>query len=94
VKSTLLPLVAPLVFWQAATASAATQPPKDVAQLISSERKLNDKCRGDSGDDPATQKACDQRDALDKKLKSRGWCYGRPDQIEADKTWQPCPKPK
>lgn len=83
-----------MVLWQIGAASAATPPPKDVAQLIASEQKLNDKCRGGSGDDPATQKACDQRDALDKKLQSRGWCYGRPDQAEYQKTWQPCPKPK
>jgi hypothetical protein len=94
VKQTLLPFAVALVLAQTVVASAATTPPKAIQQLIASERKLNDKCRGGSGDDPATQKACDQRDALDRKLQSAGWCYGRPDQIEADKTWQPCPKQK
>ena len=75
---------------KAHAAPAATAPADDVASLLARERKLNDRCRGGSGDDPATMKACDERDVLVKKLQARGWCWGREDQIEADKKWEQC----
>ncbi len=69
---------------------AASGPPADVAALIARHTKLNDVCRGSSGDDPATMKACDERDGVFKQIEARGWCWGRPDQIEADKKWEKC----
>lgn len=65
-------------------------PPKDIAALIAREEELNDKCRGGSGDNPATMKACDERDVLVKQLKAKGWCWGREDQYGYQKYWQKC----
>lgn len=46
-------------------------------------KALNSQCRGGSGDDPATQRACDQRDALTRKLGEAGWCFGHKDDPDA-----------
>lgn len=69
---------------------ASDSPPKEVAQLIAQEETLNDKCRGGSGDDPATLKACDERDVIFRKIKAKNWCWGHDDQIGADRTWERC----
>ncbi|WP_448954543.1 hypothetical protein [Labrys neptuniae] len=44
---------------------------------------LNSQYRGGSGDDPATQRACDQRDTLTRQLDKAGWCFGRKDDPDA-----------
>lgn len=46
-------------------------------------KALNSQCRGGSGDDPATQLACDRRDALTRQLSKAGWCFGRKDDPDA-----------
>lgn len=53
--------------------------------------QLNDKCRGGSGDDPATWQACDMREKAAEGLKSKGWCWGPDNAIGADKHWIRCP---
>ena len=79
-----------------ATADARTAtalpgaPSEEVALLIAEEEKFNDKCRGGSGDDSETQKACDERDLLYEKIKAKNWCWGHDGQIGADRTWEPC----
>jgi hypothetical protein len=75
-------------------ARADTPPPQNVRDMLKTEDRLDDKCRGGSGDSPATQKACNDRDKLIEKLRKSGWCWGngRPNQIEADKKWQTCAK--
>ena len=70
--------------------ASQAKPPANVSALVKAETRLNERCRGGSGDDPATMKACDEREKYVRKLKSLGWCYGRPDQIDADRTWQKC----
>ena len=75
---------------QGPPARASTAPPSEVAALIAREVQLNGKCRGGSGDDPATMKACAERDTLVKQIRAHGWCWGRDDQIEADKQWEKC----
>jgi hypothetical protein len=67
-----------------------TKPEKSTQQLIDKAEKPNDKCRGGSGSDPSTMKACDDRELVIKDLKKTGWCWGEDNQIEADKKWQPC----
>ncbi len=57
---------------------------------IDQAERLNDKCRGGSGDDPNTQKACDQRDTAYNKLAKDGWCYGKPGDAGYQRTWQRC----
>jgi tRNA_anti-like len=52
--------------------ASSNSPPEDVAQLMAQEDALDDKCRGGSGDDEATLKACDeagfdfQKDSVEK----------------------------
>ena len=69
---------------------ASNSPPRDVALLIAQAETLNDRCRGGSGDDPATGKACGERDAIFRKVKAKNWCWGHDDQIGADRTWERC----
>lgn len=65
-------------------------PPKDVALLIAKAEALNDKCRGGSGDDPATEKVCGERDIIFRKIKAKNWCWGHDGQVGADRTWERC----
>lgn len=59
--------------------------------LLKRFESLNGKCRGGSGDDPATKAACDSRDATFSNLQARGWCWGKPtDQYESEKSWYFC----
>lgn len=58
---------------------------------------LNEQCRGGSGDDPRTMRACDEREKVDVQLTQAGWCYGslseaRANLSMADRTvgWHPC----
>jgi hypothetical protein len=36
---------------------------------------LNEECRGGSGDEPATMRACDDRNLVDAALFAHGYCY-------------------
>lgn len=73
-------------------AYAAYFPPKEVQKLIEQVETLNDKCRGGSGDDPATIKACDTRDQLAEKVEKKGYCYGalNKDASANQYRWLPC----
>lgn len=53
--------------------------------------RLNERCRGGSGDDPATMDACGRRDALLPEVEHQGYCWGNAsDQSEADSRWRRC----
>jgi hypothetical protein len=69
----------------------AAKPPKDVALLINKEEQLDDKCRGGSGDDSATIKACERRDVIFKQIEAKNWCWGKDGDFEYQKKWQKCP---
>jgi len=71
-------------------AAVPDAPSEEVASLIADEEKLNDKCRGGSGDDKETLKACNERDLLYEKIKAKKWCWGHDGQVGADRTWEPC----
>lgn len=71
----------------AAPVHSQSQYPK--AQIDQAER-LNDRCRGGSGDDPATMKACEQRDAAYDRLEKAGWCYGKDGDAGFQRKWQRC----
>jgi hypothetical protein len=71
-------------------AQAQQAVPPDIAPLLERERWLNGKCRGGSGDDPATADYCAVRDRAVEQLQAKGWCWGPPEQIEALKQWRPC----
>lgn len=62
--------------------------------LIKQADKLNDQCRGGSGDNPATIKACDKRDKLFDELASKGWCYGHEGQAGYERQWEKCAAPQ
>ena len=62
----------------------------DVEALITEWQALNDTCRGGSGDDPDTMKACDSRDDVTTKLNDAGWCYGHDGQAEYQREWEAC----
>lgn len=68
----------------------ANIPPDDVAKLITVEEKLNDKCRGGSGDEASTEQACNDREAIISQIMSKGWCWGPDDKPEYQKDWMPC----
>lgn len=71
-----------------AGATMAQAQPAD--ELIASYRALNSACRGGSGDDPRTQKACVERDRVVAGLQQAGYCYGRRGQIGAQMSWHRC----
>lgn len=59
-------------------------------ELIANYRALNSICRGGSGDDPRTQKACAERDRVVAGLQQAGYCHGRRGQIGAQMSWHRC----
>jgi hypothetical protein len=72
------------------TARAQQAVPPDIAPLLERERWLNGKCRGGSGDDPATADYCAVRDKAVEQLQAKGWCWGPAKQVETLKEWRPC----
>ena len=66
--------------------------PKDPAikALLDKEKSLNEKCRGEFGDSYETKKYCKEREMTVSALKKKGWCWGYPGQVEADKVWHDC----
>ena len=74
-------------------APTAASARSDAAEaLIAEWTDLNSTCRGGSGDDPKTMKACDDREAVSAKLKKLGWCYGRPGDAGYQRSWILCGK--
>ncbi len=70
--------------------------PNIIKTKISQYEKLNDSCRGGSGDDPKTNESCEARDALYVDIKNGGWCWGSENQNAAgsDLNWLPCAEDK
>lgn len=58
--------------------------PKAVQPLLLKEAAVDRECRGGLGSDPATDAACNRRDAIVKKLEARGWCWGSTDRNADD----------
>ncbi|TGQ20027.1 MAG: hypothetical protein E5V67_01905 [Mesorhizobium sp.] len=71
-----------------AGAKKATPPTK----LIRQWQVANENCRGGSGDDPQTEKACNARDALARRLEAAKWCYGKNGQSGYQYRWHRCGK--
>lgn len=63
---------------------------KEPSRLISQWDHENGNCRGNSGDDPETWKACERRDATGAKLDRIGWCYGRKGEAGYQHQWHQC----
>jgi hypothetical protein len=72
------------------TAPDSAKPSKEIALLIAKSDTLNEKCQGGAGDNPATMKACDERDVVGAQLKALNWCWGNDRQAGYEKRWQIC----
>ncbi|QCJ00070.1 hypothetical protein [Agrobacterium larrymoorei] len=57
------------------TPSTSPTSTDDVSTLIEQWQEFNGDCRGGSGDDPMTAKACDTRSDVSARLESLGYCY-------------------
>jgi hypothetical protein len=63
----------------------------DVRSLIARSEAANDKCRGGSGDEPATFIACGERNEMLRRIEALGWCKGKTtDETAADYRWHRC----
>lgn len=60
--------------------------------LIKQWESLDQKCRGGSGDSPATEVACDRREKVAGQIKPTGWCYGDDSLPTAYWKWHICKK--
>ncbi len=72
-----------------APASLSGPAGKDKA-LIDHADKLNDQCRGGSGGEQQTMKACHQRDIAMEQIRKAGWCWGPDDVPGYEKRWVRC----
>lgn len=68
----------------------SSEPTGDAKRLMDQVATLNSKCRGGSGDSPATVAACADRAKATRQLQTMGWCWGPEDAIGADKRWVRC----
>lgn len=75
---------------QIPAADAAIVIPESIKALTSQWQTLNESCRGGSGDNPATQKACDQRETVYTQIRAANWCWGHKDDDGASRTWVQC----
>lgn len=62
----------------------------DAKAMILRWTELNGRCRGGSGDNPATLQACEDRDALGGQLEAQGFCYGENDEFGFQADWAVC----
>lgn len=76
------------------TLAAANSPfhgyPASVRPLLAQDARLDERCRGGLGDDPATDRACRQRAVVEKRINRLGYCWGPDGSVEADKRWMRC----
>jgi len=63
---------------------------RDINALLTLDASANGKCRGGSGDSPATQYACDERTEYEDRLAALGMCYGRPGEFGYQMQWHRC----
>lgn len=83
------PAVALAVTFVALSGLANAQSP-EVKKWLDRNDLLNGWCRGDSGDLPTTDKACDLRDVTHAELEKLDWCYGKNSEAGYQKRWHPC----
>jgi hypothetical protein len=81
----------PLVSCEAKPAKAAKKA-TNPANLVKDWNEANVACRGGSGDDPETFKACDRRADLARRLEKSRWCYDKEGQAHASYRWHKCTK--
>jgi len=81
---------------------AAVAPTEPAPEVVSTEPRAlldrwaqeNEACRDGSGDDPATDRACEARTVTDGELERAGWCYGENAAYGYQSEWRPCGSPK
>ena len=61
-----------------------------IQEMVSQYKSANEACRGGSGDNPATRKACKHRENIYRRIKESGWCWGPTDAFEYQKHWLVC----
>jgi hypothetical protein len=61
----------------------------EVRALVERETIEDEHCRGSSGDDPETMRACNRRQQLLAQIERKGWCWGGSD-IGAEMHWVRC----
>jgi hypothetical protein len=73
-------------------AADVSDSPKDPAirALLDKEKALNEKCRSEFGDSYEKKKYCHEREITVSALIKKGWCWGYPGQVEAEKVWHDC----
>lgn len=59
-------------------------------RIIAQWQKQNGTCRGNSGNDPETMRACDRREVVGAALEAVGWCYGRKGEYGYQMGWHQC----
>lgn len=59
-------------------------------RIISQWYDQNGACRGGSGNEDETWRACDRREDISAKLAAVGWCYGRPGEYGYQMSWHVC----
>ncbi len=59
-------------------------------KLIKRADELNESCRGGSGDEEKTMRACDVRDKLMQDMEAKNICWGPQSAIGADQRWMRC----
>jgi hypothetical protein len=64
--------------------------PRPVQRLLQRAEIENGECRGASGDNPDTLRACNRRDRIGAELERRGWCWDSVEGIGAYDHWMRC----
>lgn len=72
------------------TAQSYAQRAEPSSTLIDLWLDANDRCRGGSGDSPATEAACSERERLGVRLNALGRCYGKRGQSGSEMVWHIC----
>ena len=78
-----------IAIFMACSGSASAQSP-EATQAMRRWDDANGRCRGGSGDNPATMKACDERESLYQAAVRLGWCYGRANEYGYQNRWHRC----
>ena len=76
-------------FAQAQALDQTTMAAADLA-LLQDYMQYDDRCRGQTGDDPITYMACGARDYIGYLLNISGYCFGQSDQAGFEMQWHVC----
>ncbi|NTB86840.1 hypothetical protein [Agrobacterium tumefaciens] len=83
-------ITAAVITLAVSTGASAFEP--RIERLLGQYDAYNDICRGSSGDEKATQSACDSRGEVSMLLGREGLCYGKDGQAGYQMKWHKCGK--